>query len=227
MKLALRISALLSVSAISITARPARPLAATQPPAARFVFNAPTNICNSETRRGGPRSALANARIDLANAVARARVAEAGASFAYSPTSIGQTPCEDACAADRQSCYESTCPGQEYCESCELQYNSCIAACNSGGGGGGSCPTMSTQTTYGTIHSYPGYDGVCVGTGDEGVGYRRDEVYQDEATVTTTHNCDGSTSTQTQHRYTYLYCSYWNTYLSCSPVRYFDVPACF
>jgi hypothetical protein len=214
------------VSAISITAQPARPLAATRAPATRLAFNAPAiSVCNAEIRRGGPRTALASARMDLANAIARARLAEPGTSVAYSPANAGQTPCEDACAADRQSCYESTCPGEDYCESCELQYNSCIANCNSGGGG--ECPTTSTQTSYGTVYSYPPFEGVCVGYGYNGTPYEKTEVYQDAATTTTTHNCDGSTTSQTQHQYTYLYCYYYQAYGSCAPATSFNVPTCY
>jgi hypothetical protein len=132
--------------------------------------------------------------------------------------------CADGCAADRESCLASgVCGTQIYCETCENQYNACLAACNSSGGG--PCPTTTTATDHDTFTWFP-HDYVCVGFGVTGSLYRKAQVTMKTTVTTTTRQCNGSTSQQTNVTYNDLYCYYYDTGQTCYSPPYPFVPAC-
>lgn len=43
--------------------------------------------------------------------------------------SVTEATCADGCEAARNECYATTCPGMDYCEECEQQYQECMAGC--------------------------------------------------------------------------------------------------
>ncbi len=44
-------------------------------------------------------------------------------------TFMAAATCEENCAIDRDNCYANNCPGMDYCEECEAQYNQCLNNC--------------------------------------------------------------------------------------------------
>jgi hypothetical protein len=42
---------------------------------------------------------------------------------------IAADTCEGGCATQRDQCYADFCPGMDYCEECELQYQQCVQGC--------------------------------------------------------------------------------------------------